>query len=47
MEQKTGLRFLGLVPLQPSEFVKIFIILALARVIEDHHQKNLIKTIAI
>lgn len=31
--------------LQPSEFVKVFIILALARVIEDHHQKNRVKTI--
>ncbi|MGG1676913.1 rod shape-determining protein RodA [Neobacillus sp. NRS-1170] len=26
--------------LQPSEFVKIFIILTLSRVIDDHHQKN-------
>jgi rod shape determining protein RodA len=31
--------------LQPSEFMKVFIILALARVIDDHHQKNLEKTI--
>jgi rod shape determining protein RodA len=31
--------------LQPSEFVKVFVILALARVIEDHHLKNTIKTI--
>jgi rod shape determining protein RodA len=35
----------GIGSLQPSEFVKIFIILALARVIDDHHQKNRIKTI--
>jgi rod shape determining protein RodA len=34
----------GLGTIQPSEFVKIFIILALSRTIEDHHQKNLIKT---
>ncbi len=31
--------------LQPSEFVKIFLILALAKVIEDHHQKNPVKTV--
>ncbi|MFD2444541.1 FtsW/RodA/SpoVE family cell cycle protein [Bacillus sp. CGMCC 1.16607] len=31
--------------LQPSEFVKVFIILALARVIVEHHQKTQIKTI--
>lgn len=31
--------------LQPSEFVKVFLILALARVIEDHHLKNSFKTI--
>ncbi len=36
----------GLGSLQPSEFVKIFIIVALARVIDDHHQKNTIKTIS-
>jgi len=32
------------ISLQPSEFVKIFIILALARVIDQHHQKNPVKT---
>jgi rod shape determining protein RodA len=32
--------------IQPSELVKVFIILALARVIFDHHQKNTVKTIA-
>ncbi|MDP4161987.1 MAG: rod shape-determining protein RodA [Bacillota bacterium] len=31
--------------LQPSEFVKVFIILALAKVIDDHHIKNPVKTI--
>ncbi|MDP4103415.1 MAG: rod shape-determining protein RodA [Bacillota bacterium] len=31
--------------LQPSEFVKIFLILALAKLIEDHHLKNPVKTI--
>lgn len=31
--------------LQPSEFVKVFLILALAKVIEGHHQKNPAKTI--
>lgn len=31
--------------LQPSELVKVFIILALARVIVDHHQKYRLKTI--
>ncbi|KKK39376.1 cell cycle protein [Mesobacillus campisalis] len=32
--------------IQPSELVKVFIILALARVIFDHHQKNPVKTIS-
>ncbi len=36
----------GIGSLQPSEFVKIFIILALAKVIEAHHLKNPVKTIA-
>ncbi|MEH7010242.1 FtsW/RodA/SpoVE family cell cycle protein [Neobacillus niacini] len=36
----------GIGSLQPSEFVKIFIILALAKVIDDHHQKNPVKTIS-
>ena len=35
----------GLGSLQPSEFVKVFLILALSRVIVEHHQKHLIKTI--
>ncbi|MBS4190645.1 rod shape-determining protein RodA [Bacillus sp. FJAT-49705] len=35
----------GLGSLQPSELVKVFIILVLARVIDEHHHKNPIKTI--
>jgi rod shape determining protein RodA len=35
----------GLGSLQPSEFFKVFLILALSRVIVDHHQKHLTKTI--
>ncbi|MFL6559090.1 MAG: FtsW/RodA/SpoVE family cell cycle protein [Bacillus sp. (in: firmicutes)] len=35
----------GVGTIQPSEFVKIFIILALARSIEDHHTKYQIKTV--
>jgi rod shape determining protein RodA len=35
----------GLGTIQPSEFVKVFLILALARVIIEHHQKNQMKTI--
>lgn len=35
----------GIGSMQPSEFVKVFVILALARVIDDHHQKNPIKTV--
>ncbi|WML45927.1 FtsW/RodA/SpoVE family cell cycle protein [Neobacillus sp. PS3-40] len=35
----------GIGSLQPSEFVKIFVILALAKVIEEHHQKTMIKTV--
>ncbi|WP_144554694.1 FtsW/RodA/SpoVE family cell cycle protein [Bacillus sp. X1(2014)] len=41
---KNWFKIPGVGTIQPSEFVKIFIILALARVIEDHHQKNQIKT---
>jgi rod shape determining protein RodA len=36
----------GIGSLQPSEFVKVFLILALARVIDDHHQKNIVKTMS-
>ena len=35
----------GLGSLQPSEFVKVFLILALSRVIVEHRQKNQVKTI--
>lgn len=35
----------GLGSLQPSEFVKVFIILALSRVIVEHHHKYIVKTI--
>ncbi|WP_251550043.1 FtsW/RodA/SpoVE family cell cycle protein [Neobacillus muris] len=42
---KNWFRLPGLGSIQPSEFVKIFLILTLSRVIEDHHQKNLIKTV--
>ena len=35
----------GMGSLQPSEFVKVFIILALSRVIVEHHQKYIVKTI--
>ena len=35
----------GVGSIQPSEFVKVFIILALARVIFNHHQKNQLKTL--
>lgn len=35
----------GMGSLQPAELVKVFIILAISRVIVDHHQKHRIKTI--
>ncbi|MEH7418916.1 FtsW/RodA/SpoVE family cell cycle protein [Neobacillus drentensis] len=35
----------GVGSIQPSEFVKIFIILALSRVIDQHHLKNPVKTL--
>ncbi len=35
----------GMGSLQPSEFFKVFLIMALARVIVEHHQKFLIKTL--
>ncbi|MCM3115204.1 rod shape-determining protein RodA [Neobacillus sp. MER 74] len=41
---KNWFKIPGVGTIQPSEFVKIFIILGLARVIEDHHQKNQMKT---
>lgn len=42
---KAWFRVPGMGSLQPSELVKVFIILALAKVIDDHHQKNRLKTI--
>jgi len=42
---KSWFKFPGIGSLQPSEFVKVFVILALARVIEDHHTKNVVKSI--
>ncbi|KAB2334780.1 rod shape-determining protein RodA [Cytobacillus depressus] len=42
---KAWFRVPGMGSLQPSELVKVFIILALAKVIDDHHQKNPMKTI--
>ncbi|PLR82894.1 rod shape-determining protein RodA [Bacillus canaveralius] len=41
---KSWFRVPGMGSLQPSEFVKVFIILAIARVIVEHHQKHLVKT---
>ncbi|MBB6445047.1 FtsW/RodA/SpoVE family cell cycle protein [Bacillus benzoevorans] len=35
----------GMGSIQPSEFVKVFIILALSRVIVEHHHKYIVKTI--
>ncbi|ULT56311.1 rod shape-determining protein RodA [Neobacillus drentensis] len=35
----------GVGSIQPSEFVKIFIILGLARVVDQHHLKNPVKTL--
>ncbi|MBU8880836.1 rod shape-determining protein RodA [Bacillus sp. FJAT-29790] len=35
----------GMGSLQPSELVKVFLILVLAKVIEEHHQKNRLKTV--
>jgi rod shape determining protein RodA len=42
---KNWFKIPGFGTIQPSEFVKIFIILALARVIEDHHNKHQIKSV--
>lgn len=41
---KSWYRVPGLGSLQPSEFVKVFLILALSRLIVDHHEKNQLKT---
>lgn len=42
---KSWFRAPGIGSLQPSEFVKVFLILALAKLISDHHEKNQFKTI--
>lgn len=42
---KSWYRFPGMGSLQPSEFMKIFLILTLANVVTTHHGKNLIKTV--
>ena len=42
---KSWYRFPAMGTLQPSELVKVFIILALARVIVDHNQKYRLKTV--
>ncbi len=42
---KSWFRVPGMGSLQPAELVKVFIILALAKVIDSHHQKNIHKTI--
>ncbi len=41
---KNWFRLPGNLTLQPSEFLKVFLILALARLINEHHQKNQVKT---
>lgn len=42
---KSWFRAPGIGSLQPSEFVKVFLILALAKLISAHHEKNQFKTI--
>lgn len=42
---KNWFKLPGIGTIQPSEFVKVFIILGLAWVIDQHHQKNTLKTI--
>ncbi|MFJ7728410.1 FtsW/RodA/SpoVE family cell cycle protein [Neobacillus sp. NPDC097160] len=41
---KNWFKIPGIGTIQPSEFVKIFLILGLARVIDQHHLKNQVKT---
>ncbi|KAB2332859.1 FtsW/RodA/SpoVE family cell cycle protein [Bacillus mesophilum] len=36
----------GLGSIQPAELVKVFLIVMLAKIIEHHHQKNIVKTIS-
>ncbi len=42
---KNWFKLPGIGTIQPSEFVKLFLILSLARVIDDHHLKNQVKTL--
>ncbi|ETI66103.1 FtsW/RodA/SpoVE family cell cycle protein [Neobacillus vireti] len=42
---KNWFKLPGIGTIQPSEFVKVFLILGLAWVIDQHHQKNMLKTI--
>lgn len=42
---KSWFKVPGMGSLQPSEFVKVFIILALSRAIVEHHHKYLVKTV--
>ncbi|WP_409271979.1 FtsW/RodA/SpoVE family cell cycle protein [Neobacillus sp. SCS-31] len=42
---KSWFKVPGIGSLQPSEFIKVFIILALSKLIWDHHQKYPVKTI--
>lgn len=42
---KSWFKVPGLGSIQPSEFFKVFLILALAKVIVEHHQKYLLKTL--
>ncbi|WP_050616827.1 rod shape-determining protein RodA [Bacillus testis] len=42
---KSWFRFPALGSLQPSEFMKVFLVLALANVVTTHHAKNMVKTI--
>lgn len=42
---KAWYRVPGMGSLQPAELVKVFLIIMLAKVIDDHHQKNIIKTL--
>lgn len=42
---KSWYRLPGLGQIQPSEFIKVFLILTLSRLIVQHHAKNLVKTI--
>ncbi|MDQ0273014.1 rod shape-determining protein RodA [Cytobacillus purgationiresistens] len=42
---KAWIRVPGMGQIQPAELVKVFIILILAKTIDDHHQKHLLKTV--